>query len=165
MITSNDKPEPPMERYGCFIGGWPILIPPAASSEVLPPQPIHALPHSTPLFPGLIERRGRPVPVFDLRPLCRQKAKVPASLPTSTCFLVFGRGREAIGLCMDDLPTSLMHLQPAKAPDDLPDILRTCLRSSYTASRRHWLEIDRNELFRQILRTASTPRIQKARYS
>lgn len=144
----------PLPRYGCLIGGWPVLIPQTGSSTVQWARTIHALPHSSPIFPGLIEHDGRLLPVFDLRPLYGSQSTAVADKHR---LLVFGQGREAFALLIDGLPTVLSDPQPAAIPESLPEILRHCVLSAVAAEGRQWLEIEPTKLCQHLLRSGNNP--------
>jgi chemotaxis signal transduction protein len=55
------------------IGNRRFALPSAEVSELAPPVRLHQFPHNSPLVSGIIVRRGRLVPVYDVCPLLTGK--------------------------------------------------------------------------------------------
>jgi chemotaxis signal transduction protein len=55
------------------IGDRRFALPSAEVSELAPPLRLHQFPHNSPLVSGIIVRRGRLVPVYDVCPLLTGK--------------------------------------------------------------------------------------------
>jgi chemotaxis signal transduction protein len=55
------------------IGDRRFALPSAEVSELAPPVRLHQFPHNSPLVSGIIVRRGRLVPVYDVCPLLTGK--------------------------------------------------------------------------------------------
>jgi len=55
------------------IGNRRFALPSAEVSELAPPVRLHQFPHNSPLVSGIIVRRGRLVPVYDVSPLLTGK--------------------------------------------------------------------------------------------
>ncbi len=55
------------------IGDRRFALPAAEVSELAPPVRLHQFPHNSPLVSGIIVRRGRLVPVYDVCPLLTGK--------------------------------------------------------------------------------------------
>ena len=54
-------------RYGVRISGIGLLIAAGTDSELIEARSIAPIPHSQPWLLGMMNRRGHPIPVFDLR--------------------------------------------------------------------------------------------------
>ncbi len=68
------------------IGERRFALPAAEVSELAPPVRLHQFPHNSPLVSGIIVRRGRLVPVYDVCPLLTGK-----NSPTHQFYLVARR--------------------------------------------------------------------------
>src|ERR1700722_19067978 len=55
------------------IGNRRFALPSTEVSELAPPVRLHQFPHNSPLVSGIIVRRGRLVPVYDVCPLLTGK--------------------------------------------------------------------------------------------
>jgi chemotaxis signal transduction protein len=68
------------------IGDRRFALPASEVSELAPPVRLHQFPHNSPLVSGIIVRRGRLVPVYDVCPLLTGK-----NSPTHQFYLVARR--------------------------------------------------------------------------
>jgi chemotaxis signal transduction protein len=68
------------------IGDRRFALPASEVSELAPPVRLHHFPHNSPLVSGIIVRRGRLVPVYDVCPLLTGK-----NSPTHQFYLVVRR--------------------------------------------------------------------------
>src|ERR1700683_3129612 len=59
------------------IGDRRFALPSAEVSELAPPVRLHQFPHNSPLVSGIIVRRGRLLPVYDVCPLLPGKNSPP----------------------------------------------------------------------------------------
>ena len=142
-------------RYGCFAAGWPLLLPHLSPSELRHAPKLYRQPHSSPLFPGLIEHQGQAIPVFDLRPALQESTtKASECIEQCAWVLLFDQGQQAFGLVLDAIPIAVAELQPARFPKKLPPLLRHCMRASFSEADQYWLAIDPSKLGQQLLRAA-----------
>jgi hypothetical protein len=144
------------QHYGCFAAGWPLLLPPNLDCALCYQPDVHPQPHRSAVFPGLIEHGGWPLPLFDLQSLAVPHPLSGDSAPESIWVIVWGRGRDALSLKLDSLPVAVSDLQPARFPQTLPSVLRSCVRSSFRDAQQHWLAIDLVKLGQQLSRLASS---------
>ncbi len=145
------------QHYGCFAAGWPLLLPPKPDATLCYRPTVYPQPHSYDEFPGLIEYGGWPLPLFDLQPIAHPQAAAHNDLVSQpTWVIVWGQGRDALGLRLDSLPISVADVQPARFPHTLPSLLRSCVRSSFSAGQQHWLAVDPVKLGQQLSRLASS---------
>ena len=66
-------------RFGVRLGGLPVVFPVGEMLEYLPEATIWALPLAPAHVAGLMQLRGHPVPVFDVRPA--RSGTAPARVP------------------------------------------------------------------------------------
>jgi len=153
-ITTRQSTQTP-QHYGCFAAGWPLLLQHSLDCELCRKPTIHPQPHSSSVFPGLIEHDGWPLPLFDLQSVANPAPPDDSSTPDQTWVIVWGRGKDAFGLRLDNSPVAVTDLRPARFPQALPTVIKICLRSVFSATNQHWLAIDPVKLGRQLSRLAS----------
>ena len=100
------------------IGGRRFAMPAATVSELAPPVRLHQFPQSSPLVAGVIVRRGRIVPVYDVGLILAGK-----NSPAHRFYLVaardFGSARETSAIPVDgecELVTAPMQESDATGP-------------------------------------------------
>ncbi len=131
-------------RYGFRCSRLGLLVPPGVASEALEPARIAPVPHTPAWHVGMMNLRGNPVPVFDLR--------VALALPRNdgsqrTMVLVLGKGELAVGLLIDGLPRSLAQPQAVAVPTGLPQRLAPFARQGWLEGAQLWIEFDDEAFF------------------
>ncbi len=153
-ITTRQSTQTP-QHYGCFAAGWPLLLQYNPDCELRRKPTIHPQPHSSAVFPGLIEYGGWPLPLFDLQSVANPDPPGDYSTPDQTWVIVWGRGRDAFGLRLDNSPVAVTDLRLARSPQTLPNVIESCLKSVFSTENQYWLVIDPVRLGRQLSRLAS----------
>jgi chemotaxis signal transduction protein len=101
------------------IGNRRFALPALSVMELAPPVRLHHFPHTSPLITGVIVRRGRIVPVYDVAPvLCGRESSV------HRFYLIaqreFGKNKEASAIPMNgqcELATAEMLPPAAESPN------------------------------------------------
>jgi chemotaxis signal transduction protein len=132
---------------GLRIGNLALLVPHDSGGELLEEVRLCALPHTQRWCRGLINLRGRLIPVFDLHEyfgLTRQRAQ-------KQWWLVLGGGDDALAFPIDALPQTLTSTATAQVqPAALPDALRAFVSIAYRIDGALWLKFDHREFFRSL---------------
>lgn len=136
-------------RYGFRVGQFGLLINPDAGSEVLEMPSIASMPGAPPGFLGLVNLRSNLVPLFELRVLLDMAPREPGA---STMVLVFGQGKDAVGVIIEGSPIALAGLHPLPNSPPLPDALQNHVPGGYLQDETVWLEFDHNSFFDEICR-------------
>lgn len=93
-------------------------LPAAIVTELAPPVKLHAFAHETPMLAGVIVRRGRIIPVYDVTPVLAGK-----KLPDRRFFLVASRkidGQEELSAIPVEGECELVSAELFPSPEDCP---------------------------------------------
>lgn len=114
--------------------------------EVFDDLPLCRLPNSTAWLRGIANQRGKMVPIFDLhglldiaQPEQRRKQK----------FLVVGKGEDAVGMLIDQLPNRVVLSGNERLTFNppLPERLQPFVRACYEIEKRIWIDWDISGFF------------------
>lgn len=136
-------------RYGVRIGGIGLLIGTQVQSEAILPLPVSRIPNTPAWFSGLMNLRGRLVPLFDVGLLIGldEGKTTPKATEESPLFLVIDQGEHAAALKIEHFPQGLSGLEPLTEPLTAPSPLDECIGDAYVADRVTWFEFDHERLF------------------
>lgn len=147
VVGSSESTADEVERFGFRIGALGFLAETGLYCEVVEQARIYPLPATPQWFSGLLNLRGVPAPVLDLRVLW---GDAPAD-PKHARLLAVGRGEQAAVLWIDALPERhAAPSQPVKQLPALPRIVREHIGHGYFYHGRIWLEVRFGALF-QVL--------------
>lgn len=93
-------------------------LPAAIITELAPPVKLHSFAHETPMLAGVIVRRGRIIPVYDVTPVLAGK-----KLPDRRFFLVASRkidGQEELSAIPVEGECELVNAELFPSPEDSP---------------------------------------------
>ena len=93
-------------------------LPAAIVTELAPPVKLHVFAHQTPMVAGVIVRRGRVIPVYDVTPVL-----VGRKLPERRFYLVASRnieGQEELSAIPVDGECELVNAELFPTPEDSP---------------------------------------------
>jgi len=93
-------------------------LPAAIVTELAPPVKLHVFAHQTPMVAGVIVRRGRVIPVYDVTPVL-----VGKKLPERRFYLVASRnieGQEELSAIPVDGECELVNAELFPTPEDSP---------------------------------------------
>jgi chemotaxis signal transduction protein len=93
-------------------------LPAAIVTELAPPVKLHVFAHQTPMVAGVIVRRGRVIPVYDVTPVL-----VGKKLPDRRFYLVASRqieGQEELSAIPVDGECELVNAELFPTPEDSP---------------------------------------------
>lgn len=93
-------------------------LPAAIVTELAPPVKLHSFAHETPAVAGVIVRRGRIIPVYDVTPVLAGK-----KLPDRRFFLVASRkidGQEELSAIPVEGECELVNAELFPSPEDSP---------------------------------------------
>ncbi len=103
------------------LGGRRFALPAGIVSELAPPVRLNGFPHQTPVVSGVILRRGRVIPVYDVSPLLLGKHS-----PASRFYLVatrrFGSHGELSAIPVDG-ECELVSAELLPTPEDSPNYI------------------------------------------
>lgn len=132
------------ERFGFRIGALGFLVGDGTYCELVEQARVYPLPVMPQWFSGLLNLRGVPTPVLDLRVLWED---APAD-PKHAGLLTVGRGDRAAVLWIDGLPERHdVYSQSVKQLPALPRILQDHIGNGYFYNGRIWLEVRFDTLF------------------
>jgi len=101
------------------VGPRRFALPSELVAELAPPVRLHTFPHTSPLVAGVIVRRGRIVPVYDVAP-----ALLGTDSPAHRFYLIaqhkIGKSSEPSAIPLNgecELTTAEIHPPPAGSPD------------------------------------------------
>jgi len=124
-------------RHGFELAGTRFLIPLGLHAELSARPPICAIPDTPTLLLGFINHRGETLPVFDLD---RLTGSYPAN--AGRWVLRLGKGAEAIGLLLNDLPHGLLGGEAAASDAPPPSQLSPFCGQGYRQAGEQWWEFD-----------------------
>ncbi|MGA8072517.1 MAG: chemotaxis protein CheW [Candidatus Acidiferrales bacterium] len=122
-------------------------LPAAIVTELAPPVKLHVFAHQTPMVAGVIVRRGRVIPVYDVTPVL-----VGKKLPERRFYLVASRkieGQEELSAIPVDGECELVNAELFPTPEDSPKYVAGVL-----AIGEETIEILD---FEKLVRTSSAP--------
>ena len=136
-----------IQRRGFSIGDLKLLVPLDATSEVLEMPPLFRLPGAPSGIKGLANRHGRVVPVMDLSTLF----EMSHDRATSPWLLICGRGDEAVGLIIDNLPERKSFVQDDEVGlSEINHPIASYAKAAYRDGRNIWIDIDTEEFFAKV---------------
>ncbi len=100
-------------RFGVLLGGAGLLLPAGLVCEFVDEADVHPVPGAPPRLRGLMQRHGRPLPVFGIAPVTsfgHQRLRV----------LVIDEGRNAAALEIDFPPEPVDPVAPCDEPPAYP---------------------------------------------
>lgn len=124
-ITATGAQADSNRYFGFGMAGYRLLVPQGVFSELVIEPNLAALPNASAVLMGLHNHRGDLVPVFQLHGL------LDAALPRLKRALLIGKGSQALGLLIDDLPVNVVLSEEDQAtePETFPAPLdRLCDR-------------------------------------
>jgi chemotaxis signal transduction protein len=131
-------------RYGFGVGTLGLLVAPLTGLEVVTGRGVAPLPRCPAWFSGMMNLRGHPVPVFDLR----TALEVPAAPDAGSAnVLVLEGGSRALGILIDGFPRPLRSLSRTAVPASLPLRLQPFVLAAWLDSDSLWIEFDHRALF------------------
>lgn len=138
-----------IQRRGFSIGDLKLLVPLDATSEVLGMPPLFRLPGAPTGIKGLANRHGRVVPVMDLSVLFQMSSHHRAS----SWLLICGKGDDAVGLVIDNLPERKSFVQDdGIALSEIGHPIASYAKAAYRDGRNIWIDIDMEEFFTKVFR-------------
>jgi chemotaxis signal transduction protein len=136
-----------IQRRAFCIGELRLLVHLDATSEVLEMPPIFRLPGAPTGITGLANRHGRVVPVMDLSILFGLQHDRAAS----AWLLVCGRGDEAVGLVIDNLPERKNFVQDDEIGlSNITHPIAGYAKAAYRDEQEIWIDLDTEELFAAV---------------
>ena len=136
-----------VQRRGFCIGDLKLLVPLDATSEVLEMPLLFRLPGAPTGIRGLANRHGRVVPVMDLSALFQTST----DRRSGSWLLVCGKGDEAVGLAIDNLPERKSFVQSDEISlVEVKHPIAGYAKAAYRDGRDVWVDIDPEELFAKV---------------
>ena len=149
------------KRYGILLSEVGLLIPAGEFSELITQQPITPIPTKVDCFIGLINLRGNLVPTFELEILFKSRSQrqlgngagSTTDKQSRHLVLVLGKGGDAVGFRLSDVPITLTLAaqQKVRGIPELPQSIADFCAGAYTTEKNIWLEFD----FRQFVERSS----------
>jgi chemotaxis signal transduction protein len=122
-------------------------------SEVVEAGGVAPIPRTPPWLLGVMNLRGRPVPVFDLR-VALGLADQEGS--RRRLVLVLDKGERAVGIDIDEFPAPLRGLQRANAVPTLPARLAAFVAAAWVGQRTLWLDFEHRGFFDSLAGESGT---------
>lgn len=133
-------------RYGFRIGSLNFLMGERTLSEVISIMTAYPIPNTPAWMLGIINLRGNLVPVFDLKRLF----DLPASERGGNFILVMDKGAQAVGMLIDDAPTTLQGLTAVADMPPLSKALEGYIPRAFRRGDSIWLELDHRGFFASL---------------
>ncbi len=134
-------------RFGFVIGGIGLLVPRSLFCEYFVDEHISPLPNAPSHVEGLINVRGNIVPVYSIYNLLERKK-------THARFIyLIGTPEDGAALIVDGKPTTVdcsNHTAGYRQPENLPQLLATCIDAGYFVEGKTWLSINHEQLFTKL---------------
>ncbi len=143
---SRARAEGAVVRFGVRLGSYHLLIAAQTFSEVVARAACYPIPHTPPWFLGLLNQRGNLLPVFDVHQLLHTGE---AEHDRHTV-LVLDQGSEAVGLCIDGMPESVVLEQRLRQVPSLPTPLAAHVVAAYRCDQTTWLDFEHQGFFTTI---------------
>lgn len=144
----------PLLRYGFRVGGIGFLLAQEQLAEVAMDFAVYPMPHTEKWFAGMINMRGNLVPVFDIRMLLGISNDVDDK--DRRRLLVLDSGEMAVGIWIDELPTTVNLDQPESRLPRLPDMLTKYIGEAFSDQGQVWVEFDIEAFFTHVGAMVST---------
>lgn len=140
-------------RHGFRIGATRLLHGLTRDVELVEMMPAYALPNTANWCLGLVNLRGRLIPVYDLKPLLEGAQ----AAGTSPKLLISGADDFATGLVIDGTPSPVPVGPDSLVADDsiVPAVLRAATRAVYRIGEETWVEPDYDALFGDLAARAA----------
>ena len=133
-------------RFGFRVGQFHLLIKPDTISEVVIQTPIYPLPNVPAWFLGVLNLRGKPLPLFDLYHIL----EADNSSQGTPRVLVLDQGNAAVGLPIAELPQSVTLDRTLRTMPPLHDALQDHVSVSYAVEDTIWLDFDHQSFFTML---------------
>lgn len=140
---SRARAEGAVIRFGVRLGSYHLLIASQTISEVVARAVCYPIPHTPPWFLGLLNQRGNLLPVFDVHQLLHTGE--PGH--DRGTVLVLDQGSEAVGMCIDGMPESVVLEQRLRQVPALPTPLAAHVVAAYRHDQTTWLDFDHEGFF------------------
>lgn len=136
-------------RYGFRVAGIGLLIAQGTDAELVQSGAIAPIPRSSAALVGMMNRRGHPVPVFDLRAALELRDAEGASdaAAAAPLLLILGKGDDALALEVDSTTQALRGLVAAAPSTALPAALAAYSSAAWLADAQLWFEFDHRAFF------------------
>ena len=142
-------------RYGFRVATLGLMVAPLTRLEIVNGKAVAPLPRAPAWLDGMMNLRGNPVPVFDLRRALELPAACDAEAPN---VLVIEQGSHAAGIVVDGLPQPLRGLSRIAAPGAIPGRLEPFVLAVWLDGDSLWIEIDHRAFFLSLTgRRAAEP--------
>lgn len=141
-------------RYGFRLGGIGFLLAQEQLVEVAMDLAVHPIPNTEKWFAGMINMRGNLVPVFDIRMLLGMSNDADGK--DRRRLLVLGSGEMAVGILIDELPTTVHLDQPESHSPQLPDMLTKYIGGAFSDQGQVWMEFNIEAFFTHVGAMVST---------
>jgi chemotaxis signal transduction protein len=142
-----------IQRRALCIGDLKLLVHLDVTSEVLEMPPLFRLPGAPTGIKGLANRHGRVIPVLDLSILYGLQHDRAAS----AWLLVCGRGEEAVGLVIDNLPERKRFVHDDEI--NLADVthpIASYAMAAYRDGQDVWIDLDTEKLFSAVFHVGTS---------
>jgi len=147
LTTAVDTARAMATDLGIRIGDFGFLLPVSAHCEVIERPIVHPIPNVQAWFNGLLNRRGRIVPVIDLAMLLGA-----SSFPQQRWLFSMGQEEKNFAVWLDDYPQLLSSGEFEIAP---PPVLPTPLQNLTVDAYRHngqtWLRVVFDALLQNLM--------------
>jgi twitching motility protein PilI len=144
--TSNRAQAIARRKRGLQIGTLRLLVPHDCGGEIIDNPRVCHLPLMPAWCSGLINLRGRLLPVFDLHTCLKVAPITPRSW-----VLALGNGDDTAAFSIDALPQSLqVDTETSLAPSALPDTLQPFVEAAFRIDGELWLDFQHLRFFRSL---------------
>jgi chemotaxis signal transduction protein len=136
-----------VQRRAFCVGDLKLLVHLDSTSEVLEMPPLFRLPGAPTGIKGLANRHGRVVPVLDLSILYGLQHDRVAS----PWLLVCGRGEEAVGLIIDNLPERKRFVHEDEISlMNITHPIASYAKAAYRDGQDIWIDVETEKLFAAV---------------
>jgi chemotaxis signal transduction protein len=142
---------PPESFLGFVIGQYHFIVRATCFCEVFVDTPIAAVPNAPECLAGLSNIRGVLMPIYQLH------SGLKLNFPKKMTIFCIGKGEAAIGLLVDELPSSLsLSVSQRKAQIGCKDaLLLPLIKTSYFFNQREWLLVNGQLIAEQLQKLAA----------
>jgi len=151
LMDANTKlaEEAPEPFLGFVIGAYSFMVSAKCFCEVFVDTPIAALPNAPEHLVGLSNHRGVLVPVYQIH------SALSSKLPKKNTIFCIGKGDSAIGILIDNLPTSFslsaqQRLTNTTINSDAETFLQPFVITRYLSNQTEWYLLDGNTFAGQL---------------
>ena len=142
-----------VQRRAFCVGDLKLLAHLDTTSEVLEMPPLFRLPGAPAGVKGLANRHGRVVPVLDLSILYGLQHDHTAK----AWLLICGRGDEAVGLVIDNLPERKRFIHEDKISlEGIAHPITSYAYAAYRDGQDVWIDLDTEKLFVAVFHVESS---------